>query len=232
MTCPIPGGFLVAIEGIDGAGKTTVANLLAEFCTENRLSHIVSKEPTKGEFGKQIRDSAIRGRLTIEEEVELLLKDRKEHVENIIQPALDEEKIVLLDRYYFSTAAYQGAHGADADAILSSNELFAPKPDLLVVLDVSPEMGIKRIKHRGDEPNKFETMESLQKAREMFQHIKRPYKFEIDAENCIEYVNFFVGKAFQAAAMNKISKQYFSLEGLNRTREFFGVDPLPIHAVA
>jgi len=186
MTCPIPGGFLVAIEGIDGAGKTTVANLLAEFCTENRLSHIVSKEPTKGEFGKQIRESAIRGRLTIEEEVELLRKDRQEHVENIIQPALDEEKIVLLDRYYFSTAAYQGAHGADAEAILAANELFAPHPDLLVVLDVSPEMGIERIKHRGDKPNKFETMESLQKAREIFQHIKRPYKARINLKSMLK----------------------------------------------
>jgi dTMP kinase len=232
MTCPIPGGFLVAIEGIDGAGKTTVARLLADFCKENKLAHIVSKEPTKGHFGKQIRDSALRGRLSIDEEVELLRKDRQEHVRNVIRPALDEEKIVLLDRYYFSTAAYQGAHGADADFILSSNEMFAPQPDLLVVLDVSPEMGINRIRHRGDTPNKFETMESLTKARQIFKHIDRPYKFEIDAENSIEYVSFFVGKAFQARAMNKISSRHFSIEGLNRTREFFGETRLhsPAHA--
>jgi dTMP kinase len=230
MTCPIPGGFLVAIEGIDGAGKTTVANLLADFCKENKLSYIVSKEPTKGQFGKQIRDSALRGRMSIDEEVELLRRDRQEHVENIIRPALDAEKIVLLDRYYFSTAAYQGAHGADADFILASNEMFAPQPDLLAVLDVSPEMGIKRIRHRGDTPNKFETMESLTKAREIFKHIERPYKYEIDAENSIEYVSFFVGKAFQARAVSKISKNHFSPEGMNRTLEFFGGERIHAHA--
>jgi len=232
MTCPIPGGFLVAIEGIDGSGKTTVANLLAEFCKQNRLSHIVSKEPTKGTFGKQIRDSAIRGRLTVEEEVDLLTKDRKEHVETIIRPALDAEKIVLLDRYYFSTAAYQGAHGADAEAILKSNESFAPQPDLLIVLDVDPKTGIERIKQRGDEPNKFETMESLHKARQIFRHINRPFKVLVDAEKKIEAVSFFVGKTFQMTAMNKISKNDFSLRGLNRTREFFGADRLPIPSAA
>jgi dTMP kinase len=231
MRHPIPGGFLVAIEGIDGAGKTTVAKLLAEFCTENRLSHIISKEPTDGQYGQKIRDSAIKGRLTVEEELDLLSKDRKEHVAKVIAPALAEEKIVLLDRYYFSTAAYQGAHGANADSILEENELFAPQPDLLILLDVSPETGIEqRIRKRGDEPNKFETIESLEKARRIFQEISRPYKFQINAESGIEWVIFHVTKKFQAVAMNKISKNHFSLEGLNRTREFFGADRLPVPA--
>src|SRR5438477_1278818 len=100
MTCPIPGGFLAAIEGIDGSGKTTQAELLAKFCSENRLSFVVSKEPTKGRYGRQIRDSAIRGRMSAEEEAAILLKDRQEHVETVIAPALKDEKIVILDRYY------------------------------------------------------------------------------------------------------------------------------------
>src|SRR5947207_14639164 len=96
MTCPIPGGFLVAIEGIDGSGKTTQAQLLAKFCEENRLSYEMSKEPTKGKYGRQIRDSAIRGRLSVAEEIEILDSDRREHVEKIIAPALRDEKIVIL----------------------------------------------------------------------------------------------------------------------------------------
>lgn len=230
MTCPIPGGFLVAIEGIDGSGKTTQARLLAKFCEENRLSYELSKEPTKGEYGQQIRDSAIRGRLTVEQEIDILDKDRREHVEGLINPALSKEKIVILDRYYFSTAAYQGAHGADAEWILQENEKFAPQPDLLIVLDVAPEVGLERIRLRGDEPNKFETIESLKRARDLFNHIQRPYKFVIDAHTGIEIVSFWVQKYFQATAMNKISRRCFSLEGLNRTREFFGEDRLPILA--
>src|SRR5690348_224269 len=128
MRCPIPGGFLVAIDGIDGSGKTTQAQLLAKFCKENRLAHVVSKEPTKGKYGSKIRDSAIRGRLSVSEEIEILDNDRREHVKTVIAPALKAEKIVILDRYYFSTAAYQGAHGADADWILGENEKFAPQP--------------------------------------------------------------------------------------------------------
>jgi len=222
MTCPIPDGFLVAIEGIDGSGKTTQAELLARFCEENRLSNVVSKEPTKGKYGEMIRDSARKGRMSVEEEIDILDRDRREHVETVIKPALDKEKIVILDRYYFSTAAYQGAHGADADRILEINEGFAPVPDLLIVLDVAPEIGLQRIRDRGDEPNQFENVESLTRAREIFKHIERPYKVTIDARSEIQLVSVWVSKYFQARAMNKISRLDFSVNGLNRTREFFG----------
>ena len=232
MTCPIPGGFLVAIEGIDGSGKTTQAELLAKFCSENRLAHVVSKEPTKGEYGMQIRNSATRGRMSVEDEVEILRKDRVEHVNNVIAPALREEKIVILDRYYFSTAAYQGAHGADAERILADNELFAPQPDLLIVLDVCPDTGISRIRNRGDEPNKFESVATLEQARKIFLHMQRPYKREINAEAGIEWVSFWVGKYFQAAAANKIATRDFSVNGLKRTIEFFGGTATPLSVVA
>lgn len=220
--CPIPGGFLVVVEGIDGCGKTTQIELLARFCTENRLAHVVSKEPTKGKYGMQIRNSAHHGRMSVQDEIDLLRKDRQEHVEDVIAPALRAEKIVILDRYYFSTAAYQGAHGADADLILADNERFAPQPDLLIVLDVSPQTGIARIKNRGDQPNKFESAATLEKARAIFQQVQRPYKREIDAEAGIEWVSFWVAKFFQAAAANKIAARDFSVSGLRRTIEFFG----------
>ena len=76
MTCPIPGGFLVAIEGIDGSGKSTQAQLLAQFCAGNNLECVVSKEPTRGIYGRLIRDSALRGRMAVEKEIEILRKDR------------------------------------------------------------------------------------------------------------------------------------------------------------
>jgi len=222
LACPIPGGFLLVLEGIDGSGKSKQIELLAKFCSENRLAHVVSKEPTNGKFGTQIRNSATHGRFSVQEEVEILRKDRAEHVKNVIAPALQAEKIVILDRYYFSTAAYQGAHGADVEMILADNERFAPQPDLLIVLDVRPETGIARIKNRGDQPNKFESMASLEKARSIFRQIQRPYKREINAEVGIEWVSFWVGKFFQAAAANKIAARDFSVNGLKRAIEFFG----------
>lgn len=211
MTCAIPGGFLVAIEGIDGSGKTTQVEMLAKSCSDNRWAYLVSKEPTNGKYGMQIRNSAFRGRMSVQDEVDILRKDRAEHVENVIAPALLEEKIVILDRYYFSTAAYQGAHGADADLILADNEQFAPQPDLLIVLDVCPQTGIGRIKNRGDQPNKFESVESLEQARAIFKHMQRPYKREIDAEAGIEQVSSSVRNFFLAAVRNKIAARDVSV---------------------
>ena len=230
MTRPIPGGFLIAIDGIDGAGKTTQAQLLAKACLDSRLAHVLSKETTRGEYGMAIRESSKNGRLSQDEELDLFLKDRKEHVEQVINPALAKEKIVILDRYYFSTAAYQGAHGADPELILAANEEFAPRPDLLVILDVPAEIGVERIRRRGDEPNKFESIPSLEKARSIFKAIKRPYGVEVDAQAGIEFVSTYVVRYFFKAAANKIGTKDFSTNGVNRILELFGEEPIPVPA--
>ena len=226
MICPIPRGFLVAVEGIDGSGKTTQAERLARYCDEKRLTYILSKEPTRGKYGQLIRNSASRGRLSVEEEIDIFLKDRREHVDQVIQPALDEEKVVILDRYYFSTAAYQGAHGADPEIILSRNEAFAPQPDLLVILDVSPQTGLQRIRERGDEPNKFETSDSLERARAIFNQIDRPYKIGLNGEDLVDMIGSSIMYAFQRAAAEKIAKYDVSPSGVNRVRQLFGGTPI------
>ena len=140
MTAPrqsrLPRGFLIAIEGIDGAGKTTQAAMLAEKLKALSLDVVSSKEPTSGPWGTIIRASAHSGRLTPEEELEAFVEDRKQHVEEVIAPALARGAVVILDRYYFSTATYQGARGIDAGAILAANEQFAPRPNLLVIVDL------------------------------------------------------------------------------------------------
>jgi len=226
MICPIPGGFLVAVEGIDGSGKTTQAERLVRYCDEKRLTYILSKEPTSGKYGQLIRNSASRGRLSAEEELDILLKDRREHVDRVIQPALDQEKVVILDRYYFSTAAYQGARGADPEIILSQNEAFAPQPDLLVILDVSPQTGLQRIRERGDEPNKFETLDSLERARAIFNQIDRPYKIGLNGEDLIDMIGSSIMYAFQRGAAEKIAKYDLSPSGANRMRQLFGGTPI------
>src|SRR5947209_1050262 len=136
----IPGrGVLIAIEGIDGAGKTTQVNRLAEVLRSvGGLEVVTSKEPTNGRWGQKIRQSAASGRLPLEEELEAFIQDRLEHVAQIIVPSLAADKVVILDRYFYSTIAYQGARGADIAYLDRHMREIAPVPDVVYVLDIDP----------------------------------------------------------------------------------------------
>lgn len=102
-----PGGLLIAIEGIDGAGKTTLARRLTTTLEAAGARVVLSKEPTNGPWGTKLRQSAATGRLSADEEAELLIRDRHEHVDTLIAPALARGDIVILDRYFPSMVAYQ-----------------------------------------------------------------------------------------------------------------------------
>lgn len=162
-------GLLVAVEGIDGAGKTTLLHSLARHLQNAGASRVVTaKEPTEGPHGMRLRQSAHTGRLSPEQELELLLADRREHVQQVIAPTLAAAGVVLLDRYFFSTAAYQGAAGLEVAELLRLNRAFAPEPDLLLIVDVSPQTGLARVGARGDRANHFEVSETLERARGIF----------------------------------------------------------------
>jgi dTMP kinase len=174
-------GALIVIEGIDGTGTSTLIGGLAEVCKARGLPFVTSREPTHGPYGKRLRDSAAHVRLELKEELELFLKDRAEHVKEIIAPALADGKIVLLDRYYLSTAAYQGARGADPEAILKMNERFAPVPDLVLLLDADPNVSGRRIIHRAGQTDAFEDAAYQAAVRRIFLSLKRPFIRVIDA---------------------------------------------------
>ncbi len=176
-----PRGLLVVLEGIDGTGKSTVAQRLALWGRARGCEVVASREPTDGAWGRQLRQSAQEGRLSLAEELELFLRDRAEHVEGLIRPALAAGKLVILDRYYFSTAAYQGARGADPAEILAENERFAPAPDLVLLLDCDPAQTLGRVRGRGDVPDAFERAEALAEARRIFLSLRRPGIVRIDA---------------------------------------------------
>jgi len=158
---------LIAIEGIDGSGKTTIAKFLEEELKKLGYSVVLLKEPTDSEWGRRIRES-YNSRLRPEEELELFLKDREYDVRENIVPSLKQGKIVIMDRYYFSTIAYQGALGFNPEELREMNEKIALKPDLVFILDIPPEKAILRVKKRGDKPNDFERIEYLRKVREIF----------------------------------------------------------------
>ncbi|MBL9091525.1 MAG: dTMP kinase [Planctomycetaceae bacterium] len=162
-------GKLIVVEGIDGAGKSTQVRRLAKLLLERGYSVVTSREPTDGPWGRKLRESASSGRMTIDDELHAFLEDRREHVATLIAPALERGDVVLLDRYYFSTMAYQGIRGADVAGIRAANETFAPRPDLVLLLDFDPRTAIKRISEsRGDVPNEFEKLENLEAIRRIF----------------------------------------------------------------
>jgi len=174
--------LFIVIEGIDGSGKSTQVRLLRDALVKAGRKVIVSREPTDGPYGRKLRDSANRGRHSLEEELDLFIKDRTQHVVELIKPALAEGKTVILDRYFYSTLAYQGARGADIDALRADMERRFPIPDYVFILDIAPNASLKRISaSRGDGPNHFESAEGLNRAREIFQSLQGPYIAHIDA---------------------------------------------------
>lgn len=178
----IPGGVLVALEGIDGAGKTTQARALeTALHALGALQVVSSKEPTNGPWGQKIRASATEGRMSPADELEAFILDRQQHVAELIAPTLAAGGVVILDRYYFSTAAYQGARGLDAAAILARNEAFAPRPDLLVILDLVPDAALARVGTREEGANLFEQLGPLAASRALFLGLVHPRKLVVDA---------------------------------------------------
>jgi dTMP kinase len=163
-------GLLIAVEGIDGAGKTTQVQLLGEALREAGEKVVVSREPTDGPWGRRIRDSANNGRMSLDKELHAFVEDRKQHVAEVISPALERSQIVVLDRYFYSTIAYQGARGADREELLVHMKSFAPVPDAVLLLDTDPVVAVSRISNgRGEIPNEFERTEYLAEVRRVFQ---------------------------------------------------------------
>lgn len=175
-------GVLIAIEGIDGAGKTTQVGLLADTLRGANEMVLTSKEPTNGPWGQKIRRSAENGRLPVLEEVEAFIRDREEHVTEKIGPALEEDKIVILDRYFYSTIAYQGVRGADTVLLDQRMKEIAPVPHMVIVLDLDPQIALERIAKRDQRPNEFENLDNLLAVREEFKRLSSadPIIHEVD----------------------------------------------------
>jgi dTMP kinase len=217
-------GLLIVFEGIDGTGKSTQMALLAASLRQQRLDVLETREPTMGKFGGQIRALYTnRNGVTREEELELFLADRREHVQELLLPALAAGKIVLCDRYFLSTAAYQGSLGNSAPSstipgasdtqpsptvgftpaeIIEKNS-FAPTPDLALLFSLSPQTGIQRITTgRGDILNDFEREAALERVAAIFDGLKLPYIHRIDASGSIESVHQSVLEAVRALLLS------------------------------
>lgn len=159
-------GAFIVIEGLDGSGKTTQAKTLtAKLCRTHNA--IYTAEPSKGKIGMFIRNRVLYGEKRPPTAIEALLfaADRIEHVQNEVLPALAEGRVVVSDRYVYSSLAYQGSAGLNLDWIETINA-HALKPDLALFIDVDPEAVQARLKSR---KSVMENLETQRKVREIYQ---------------------------------------------------------------
>jgi len=159
-------GVFIVFEGIDGSGKSTHIKALAKELKGRGYNVLQTSEPSKDRIGNFIRRYAERNdhRLTPETEALLFAADRFEHVMTVVEPALKRGRIVISDRYLYSSLAYQGAGGLDLDWIREMNR-FAPKPDLGILLDLLPEFSLQRVERR---KTVFEVSDYLRKVRNIY----------------------------------------------------------------
>jgi len=158
-------GAFICIEGLDGCGKTTQAKLLAKKL-EKSHNAVYTTEPSRGKIGTYIRSSYLYGEKRLSSVIEVLLfaADRIEHVETEVLPALKQGKLVISDRYVYSSLAYQGAAGLSLEWIEKVNE-HALQPDFAVFIDVDPKTVMSRLKPKR---SVMENMETLQKVRDVY----------------------------------------------------------------
>jgi dTMP kinase len=197
-------GLLIALEGIDGTGKSTQLPLLAAYLRGRGHAVIETREPTDGPYGQQIRVLyRNRKQVSPERELELFVLDRRQHVTECIRPALDRGAIVLTDRYYFSTAAYQGAAGCDPAHVFARHD-FAPEPDLVLLLTLTVEESISRIRNlRGEALNDFEQQEQLEKVASLFASFPHSCIVRIHAARPTEEVQSSIRTAVQQLLARK-----------------------------
>ncbi|MBS7623227.1 dTMP kinase [Candidatus Bathyarchaeota archaeon] len=180
-------GVFIVIEGIDGAGKTLHSKNLCIQLHRRGFDTRYTTEPSEGFIGGLLRREFLnRTKIPPEMETLLFAADRFEHVQNVILPALGQNKIVVSDRYYYASIAYQGAQGVGVDWIRTVNS-FAPKPDLALYLDVPVDLALSRI-HR--KKSLMENVELESRVREIYlDMVKRNELTYVDGNRSVEAVD-------------------------------------------
>lgn len=153
----------ISVEGIEGAGKTTVINLLKDYLSDLKQDVVITREPGGTPVGEEIRNILLnhKGDLNLNTELLLIVAARVEHFAKVIKPALDSGKIVICDRYIDSTYAYQGAGRGIDDKIITSIHNFLLQdylPHLTILCDIPIDISRQRLKQRGSATDNFEKL--------------------------------------------------------------------------
>ena len=159
-------GVFICVEGLDASGKTTQSELLVKNLQKKGFNAVYTTEPSHGWIGRLIRNHVLLGknRLYVVLEALLFAADRVDHLEREVMPALTEGKIVVSDRYLYSSLAYQGAAGLDLKWIEEVNK-WAKKPDLTIYIDIPPDVVLQRLKRK---KSVMENLQNQQQVREIY----------------------------------------------------------------
>lgn len=152
----------ITFEGIDGSGKTTQARRLVDWLSQQGRDVVFTREPGGSAGAEEIRKLVLEGapdRWSAESELLLFTAARRDHLERLIDPALEEGKVVVCDRFIDSTRVYQGLRREElrgqVDALHTL--MIGREPDLTVLIDMNPDRGLERAIARGGEEARFES---------------------------------------------------------------------------
>ncbi len=180
-------GLFIVLEGIDGAGKTSIAKKLLNDLEANGYNVVYTYEPYDTYYVEALKKhyndyrDAYLDALTY-------AADRLIHVKTVIEPYLMKKYIVICDRYYYSSVAYQAAQGVPYEWVLEINR-FALKPDIAIYLDVSPEIGLRRRSGLLSRFPEYEALDFLERVRAIYHRlVEDGYLIEINANRSFEEV--------------------------------------------
>jgi dTMP kinase len=185
----------IAIEGVEGAGKSTVIEAIQSYFNKNISERSVfTREPGGTEIAEKIRllliDKDNKESLCSEAELLLMYASRVQHFNNLINPELKRDSWVISDRFNWSSLAYQGGgRGVNLDSILSLDKLFLSEaqPGLIIYLDIDPVIGLQRIKNR-NQLDRFEEekLHFFNNARDVYLRLCKSYKNSILIDSSLE----------------------------------------------
>ena len=183
-------GFFITFEGIDGSGKSTQIQNLAKYLEEYGFDIIITREPGGSVGGEEIRNLLLQGevdRWSAETEILLFTAARRDHLERVILPALQDGKIVICDRFTDSTRMYQGMRGPKLRDLVDklTEEVINCDPDLTIIIDIDPEISLRRAKSRKTAEERFEDfgVDLQKKMRKGFIDLSKEFNNRIEVVN-------------------------------------------------
>ena len=195
--------FFITFEGIDGSGKSTQIQKLAKFLKNLGFDIIITREPGGSVGGEEIRNLLLQGKVdrwSAETEILLFTAARRDHLERKILPALRDGQIVICDRFTDSTRMYQGMRGPKLRELVDrlTDEVIDCDPDLTIVIDIDPEISLKRAKSRKTVEERFEDfgVELQKNMRKGFIDLSKEFSSRIEVVNGHQSVDDLANDVF------------------------------------